>query len=297
MPKKLLVTILEELTDGERVSCQICKRKFAINRIEKHQQACENLSKKRPIFDIFKKRFPNYSESYNKKVNKKGSLNLIYPNSKWQKQHLELVRNLRYGEESSYEDYVPCPHCGRKFGQNTADKHIEICKNIIHKPRGVCMKKFPSVIKLKELTIRVPNNNCIIRPKSNNRPSNITTLNSFEYNENCMIGVNTSPLKTPLLKKSIKEMPTVECEKCGQMFLASLFDKHSLKCGKNLKPSATVSSLEKNDFAGSKSGSKSIRSNSTQRLGEVLPGCLYCGSLIPKKAKYCMMCGNIKLTS
>lgn len=27
-------------------------------------------------------------------------------------------------------DYVPCPHCGRRFNEAAADRHIPKCKNI-----------------------------------------------------------------------------------------------------------------------------------------------------------------------
>lgn len=303
MPKKLLVTIIEEFTDGERASCQFCKRKFALDRIEKHRVACEKLIKKRPIFDVFKKKFPTHTESYSKKSSKKSSLNLIYPNSKWQKQHLDLVRNLRYGDERSHEDYVPCPHCGRKFGQQTAEKHIEICKNIINKPRGISINKFPKISKLNNLTIRVPSSDSLQRPKSNNRSTNKSILSSFDGNENSILPSCNSPIKTPLLKHELvervklKDCPSVECQKCGKKYLVNLIERHNLKCYKGLNYSATVTSLGKLKTGDKKISSNTIRSNSTQRLGEVLPGCTHCGAPLPKQAKYCMMCGNIKVST
>lgn len=34
-------------------------------------------------------------------------------------------------------DYVPCPHCGRKFNEAAAERHIPKCVNIKHnKPKN-----------------------------------------------------------------------------------------------------------------------------------------------------------------
>lgn len=35
------------------------------------------------------------------------------------------------------DDRVPCPHCGRKFGQQQAERHIPACKNTKAKPTGI----------------------------------------------------------------------------------------------------------------------------------------------------------------
>lgn len=34
-----------------------------------------------------------------------------------------------------YEDYIQCPSCKRNYAPGPAEKHIEKCKNIIHKPK------------------------------------------------------------------------------------------------------------------------------------------------------------------
>lgn len=35
-------------------------------------------------------------------------------------------------------DYIPCPHCGRKFNEAAADRHIPKCANIRHnKPKNL----------------------------------------------------------------------------------------------------------------------------------------------------------------
>jgi hypothetical protein len=32
---------------------------------------------------------------------------------------------------------VPCPHCGRRFAQLTAERHVPKCKDIQAKPSGL----------------------------------------------------------------------------------------------------------------------------------------------------------------
>ena len=302
LPKKLLVTISEEITDDQRVPCCFCKRKFTVDRIEKHQTACGNLSRKRPLFDVFQKHFPKMSSSQKKISSKKNSLNLNYPHSKWQKQHLELVRNLRYcADESSYDDYISCPHCNRKFSQMNAEKHIEICKNIINKPKGIAFSKLPSVSRLKQLSIRSDSSSCLNRPSTvYNKEGQKMEVYSFDDSKVKISNSSFSPKKSPLLKKDLIEYKknkekTVKCNKCSKKFLLSIADQHLAVCG--LKPSATEKNLEKVENIGSKMHlvKKNKRANSTHRIGDLNINCRICAASNPKQAKFCMMCGNLVL--
>ena len=38
---------------------------------------------------------------------------------------------------SNYDHYVQCRHCGRKYAQDVAERHIPKCANIINKPGGI----------------------------------------------------------------------------------------------------------------------------------------------------------------
>ena len=38
---------------------------------------------------------------------------------------------------SNYDHYVLCQHCGRKYAQDVAERHIPKCANIINKPGGI----------------------------------------------------------------------------------------------------------------------------------------------------------------
>ena len=75
--------------------------------------------------------------------------------STWRQQHLEFQAALRAArgvtrmpaasrgarDTASYDSYVrvdtriPCPHCGRRYADTTAERHIPKCKDILAKPR------------------------------------------------------------------------------------------------------------------------------------------------------------------
>lgn len=321
IPKSTLGTIIEEIsTHDSRYRCKHCKRLFASERIEKHQSACEFSSKKRPLFEIVKKRVPNLYETIQKPPSKKGSLNLVYPNSKWQKQHLELIRNLRLEEDdSNYEDYIACPYCFRRFAPFSADKHIEICKNILNKPKPPPVtNRFPQIQNLeKKLSIRANSLNSLWRPNSvynRNFEKPDRDLSSSSIEEHA--GSNTfhlamSPIKTPILKEELidpnvkigkKELATQICPVCCKRFVSSVYDKHFVSCrALQLKPSATLQDLNRQDRQikytrknqNSAFASKQ-RSNSTHRI--LTTGvCMNCSAFFPKAAKFCMMCGSIRI--
>jgi len=47
------------------------------------------------------------------------------------------IRTLKFEESQHVDDRIPCPHCGRKFAEETARRHIPKCKDIINKPKPV----------------------------------------------------------------------------------------------------------------------------------------------------------------
>ena len=168
--KNSLKVIQEENLETFQSVCRYCKRKFLPERLEIHQQACEWASKKRPVFDISKKRqaFPNESRSKN---SPKRSPNVLkYPNSKWQKQHVQLLQSLRESKSiSAYLEYVKCQHCSRKFAPNIAENHIEICKNILNKPKppSYLNKQVKNVISPKiDIKKKTASHKVLARPSS-----------------------------------------------------------------------------------------------------------------------------------
>lgn len=140
--------------DDDRVECAYCHRKFANDRIEKHEQICSRMSsKKKRVFDASKQRLQGteaaqfVSKTKNKEEPKPKP-------SKFKQEHEKLVEALRAARKiQAYEkakeegkavgpppelpkyeiaddDRVPCPYCGRKFGAEAAQKHISVCERM-----------------------------------------------------------------------------------------------------------------------------------------------------------------------
>ncbi|EAY20888.1 hypothetical protein TVAG_437140 [Trichomonas vaginalis G3] len=140
--------------NDDRVSCSYCGRKFASDRIEKHEEICRRQSmKKTKVFDSSKQRLEGEAASFakvskNKPKPKKETINGV---PKYKLQHQELVKAMRAARKlQAYQDAVErgeavgpppempkielvdddrvqCPHCGRKFGEEQARRHIPNC--------------------------------------------------------------------------------------------------------------------------------------------------------------------------
>jgi len=80
---------------------------------------------------------------------KLGGQQLALGNSSWRSQRqdfLAALRGSRGGGDGRRagegrpargdEQRVPCPHCGRRFGQLQAERHIPKCASIVNKPKG-----------------------------------------------------------------------------------------------------------------------------------------------------------------
>lgn len=136
---------------GELVKCTMgCGRKFNVNSIKKHMKICKKVFQaKRKVFDSSKARTDGVVEE---KASVKGKAKAAPQNSKsggskkniWKKQSeafrsmlkqargqtvsKEEEKNLQATFEEA-QDLVPCNHCGRKFNDAAAKKHIPFCEN------------------------------------------------------------------------------------------------------------------------------------------------------------------------
>lgn len=127
-----------------RVPCKYCDRKFRDDLIDKHEAICQQVNRKRPVFNIKHKQFPHLETTLSKCIitNKKKNCTEKFLNTKWYKQHMDLVSKMKYGRETGaspppdlHEDYKQCPYCFRKFAPIPAYRHIPKCKDTIHKPK------------------------------------------------------------------------------------------------------------------------------------------------------------------
>ena len=156
-------------------SCQFCQRHFNEERLSKHEEVCRKMtSKKRKIFDASKHRVKGTeAEKYLRKgkgsvisAPKQAAATVVTTKSQgsaekkssWRKKHEEFIAAIREAKKvqaylakggklsdlpppppSENPDYIQCPHCGRRFNESAAQRHIPKCANMQHnkpKPHG-----------------------------------------------------------------------------------------------------------------------------------------------------------------
>ena len=143
----------EDDGNDDRRACAYCGRKFASDRIDKHEEVCaRSHAKKTKVFDSKKQRLQGteaaqFARNPSKDPPKK-------PKSNFRQQHEKLVESLRAARKyQAYEkakeegravgpppeipkyeiendDRVACPYCGRKFGEEAAKRHIAVCERM-----------------------------------------------------------------------------------------------------------------------------------------------------------------------
>lgn len=279
--------------DDTRVLCKNCGRKFMQDRVHKHQLICENLSRKRPTFDMTKKIFPGLeSEVSAIKSKKKIKFSKEFEDKLWHKQHKDFINNMRFARKlveveekgistvglkppvSLVEDLIECPVCHRKFAPIPADRHIPRCKDIIHKPKPPPLYREPSTklpdikkAKGKDLALEhspvseiefsmTPNQS---KPAFDKSPSPNSTLQKILKTHDRMSDGRRSFKDNKLYNK---------CLHCRKMILQVNFKVHISVC-KNVSQNGIFHSQERTKV-------------------NKCPNCDY--SLLPR-SKFCMMCG------
>ncbi|KAL6477554.1 hypothetical protein MHYP_G00133890 [Metynnis hypsauchen] len=127
------------------VSCKICHRRFAENRLERHSRICEKQQQsKRKAFDSAQFRAKGTDLEVFMKTNSRCKTPEVKNN--WRQKHEALIHNLRQARAPApgrlqpqpsvdvNPDYVSCPHCGRRFAPGPAERHIPKCQNIKSRP-------------------------------------------------------------------------------------------------------------------------------------------------------------------
>nr|XP_050854393.1 uncharacterized protein LOC127065698 isoform X2 [Vespula vulgaris] len=142
-------------TTENLIACKVCGRRFAQDRVNLHEQICaKTMQKKRKQFDTTMYRVKGTElESFVKKSSKKSDLKPKKPEvkSNWRRKHEEFINAIRSAKQvqahlaaggrlsdlppppvSDTSDYIQCPHCGRKFNQAAAERHIPKCEHMLH---------------------------------------------------------------------------------------------------------------------------------------------------------------------
>lgn len=147
------------------VECGICGRRFASDRIEKHEGACQKSNKQRKVFDSTKNRvegteaekFVLKKKPPAKNANRSENSGDMPSNKipKWKRDRLAFINAIRAargeapekaeavydadGQEVEMEvddGLVPCQYCGRRFNETAQQRHVKICQSVFMKKGG-----------------------------------------------------------------------------------------------------------------------------------------------------------------
>ena len=152
----------EEGEQGERTPCDLCGRKFSERALEVHSRICKKVfQQKRKAFDIKSQIVPDEAREV---IAKKGSSKRGAkaeaempkpPATKWEQKSNQLREAMKaarqYKEDIANNvdpslrapppppsapdpSLIPCPNCGRSFGEQAAERHIPKCASIRAKP-------------------------------------------------------------------------------------------------------------------------------------------------------------------
>jgi rRNA maturation endonuclease Nob1 len=137
------------------VPCQRCGRRFNTESIARHENVCQRQST-RKVFDSRKARTEGTeAASYVRKLNRDGGSKTEAPKKDWRAESLAFRRSMKEARvvdqvlkaggtakdlpPPSYSEnahYSQCPHCGRRFAPDVAERHIPKCSTTINKPKA-----------------------------------------------------------------------------------------------------------------------------------------------------------------
>ncbi|XP_044729936.1 zinc finger C2HC domain-containing protein 1C isoform X1 [Chrysoperla carnea] len=160
-------TLANSVSDDNLKPCRNCSRRFAVDRLQKHEEICmKTANKKRKPYDALKHRvLGTEAEAFVAKPGKNAKQAAAAAPVKknapdWRRKHEEFIQAIRAAKQvqahlaaggnirdlpppppSSNPDYVQCPHCGRKFNESAAERHIPKCANYSYnKPKPAANK-------------------------------------------------------------------------------------------------------------------------------------------------------------
>eukprot|EP00439_Symbiodinium_sp_Y106_P081172 s1297_g20.t1 len=138
--------------DAPTIPCPHCGRKFREEALATHARVCVNVfGKQRKAFDAQRQRMPPGA------LRRRARIREVKLVNNWRQQSRALRLAMRAarrsyhardrflgptsGEAAGLDGRIPCPHCGRKFGENQAARHIPVCRLaaaslVVHLVRG-----------------------------------------------------------------------------------------------------------------------------------------------------------------
>jgi len=131
----------KEAADMRLVECGNCGRRFAEDRVGKHEKVCGS-QKARKQYSMKNHRVQGQDHAAY-------ALNEKYQNtepkkeSNWRAKREEFIINIRNARKGGSPapaavnpDYIQCPHCQRRFNEAAAERHIPKCKDLGTKSVG-----------------------------------------------------------------------------------------------------------------------------------------------------------------
>lgn len=147
--------------EGEREPCAVCGRKFLPDVLARHENYCrKQANTKRKVFDSTKARMEGteasgYIRKVKQELNSSAPAKNAPPKKDWKAESLAFRKAMQEARQvdkvlkaggtakdlppptySENAHYKPCPHCGRKFAPDVADRHIPKCATTINKPKA-----------------------------------------------------------------------------------------------------------------------------------------------------------------
>eukprot|EP00756_Hemistasia_phaeocysticola_P006044 Hpha_TRINITY_DN13645_c0_g1::TRINITY_DN13645_c0_g1_i2::g.122444::m.122444 len=158
--------------------CPECGRTFRVSVLARHSKICGKKSN-RKVFNVAKQRADALPTEYQrgaikvaKEVQKESEMRIKAEDqgrpppqkqaggaSKWKAQSEQFQAAMRAARTATQveqgqlpasalaalptpvDDRTPCPHCGRKFAKDVADRHIPKCKTILNKPKTLVPRR------------------------------------------------------------------------------------------------------------------------------------------------------------
>ena len=137
------------IAEEDRVECSMCGRRFAPEVVARHEQICSKTKQRKPM-NVAKQRLAGLDvtrPSY-------GAATATAVKPDWKKKSEEFRATMRAARQvdsvlkaggtakdlppPTYSDnshLTPCPHCGRRFNEKAAERHIPSCARTINKPK------------------------------------------------------------------------------------------------------------------------------------------------------------------
>ncbi|KAL3289240.1 hypothetical protein HHI36_003672 [Cryptolaemus montrouzieri] len=164
--------VMSAVVRDDLQECSYCGRRFATDRVHKHEDVCSKTNKKqRKAYDAFKHRVQGTElEQFAVGGRKKGAkfipkkppaIPIGQSKKNWRRTHEEFIATIRSAKmaqahiasggklsdlppppPSSNPDYVQCPSCGRRFNEAAAQRHIPKCASYeFNKPKAAAKRR------------------------------------------------------------------------------------------------------------------------------------------------------------